>query len=469
MTDENGKRITYKYDGMGQLIRENNPYANLTTVYSYDKGGNITSAKEYAYTTAAELGTVKKTYTYTYEDIHWKDKLTSYNGEAITYDEIGNPLTYRDSLPFTWKNGRQLASLQNGSSVINYTYNADGVRIGKSGSRAGTFIVSGTQILREINSVATIDYLYDENGSPIGLTYKGKTYYYRKNLQGDIINITDSTGAKVVTYTYNAWGKIMSMTGNMELAVNNPFRYRGYYYDVESGLYYLNSRYYDPQTGRFINADAPEILDGGNDHLLENNLFAYCFNDPVNRFDDSGNWSLPNWAKIAIGAAAIAVGVIATAATGGAAAPVLVASLKIAATSAAIGAVSGAGINAVSHRMATGSWKGAGKAAVRGAIDGACDGFMWGGITAGATFTTVAAKGAKIQNIGKLKPKNKSGKGYRGVQYKNKRGSLKSFELHSPHKGGNHQKWHWQQNTWNPQEDAITGSSIHWTLFGRRF
>lgn len=120
--------------------------------------------------------------------------------------------------------------------MINYTYNVDGVRIGKSGSRAGTFIVSGTQILREINSVATIDYLYDENGSPIGLTYKGKTYYYRKNLQGDIINITDGTGAKVVTYTYNAWGKLMSMTGNMELAVNNPFRYRGYYYDVEGGL-----------------------------------------------------------------------------------------------------------------------------------------------------------------------------------------------------------------------------------------
>ena len=463
---------------MGQLIRENNPYTNLTTVYSYDKGGNITSAKEYAYTTAAELGTVKKTYTYTYEDIHWKDKLTSYNGEAITYDEIGNPLTYRDSLSFAWKNGRQLASLQNGSSVINYTYNADGVRIGKSGSRAGTFIVSGTQILREINSVATIDYLYDENGSPIGLTYKGKTYYYRKNLQGDIINITDSTGAKVVTYTYNAWGKIMSMTGNMELAVNNPFRYRGYYYDVESGLYYLNSRYYDPQTGRFINADAPEILDGGNDHLLENNLFAYCFNDPVNRFDDSGNWSLPNWAKIAIGAAAIAVGVIATAATGGAAAPVLVASLKIAATSAAIGAVSGAGINAVSHRMATGSWKGAGKAAVRGAIDGACDGFMWGGISAGATFTTVAAKGVKIQQIGRLKPTNKAGNGYQGVKYQvpkaNGKLTTRSFELHSPHSSGPHNIWHWQQNTWH-NNGILNGPlsyanpSKHWTLFGRRF
>ena len=188
--------------------------------------------------------------------------------------------------------GRTADSLplyKNGSSVINYTYNADGVRIGKSGSRAGTFIVSGTQILREINSVATIDYLYDENGSPIGLTYKGKTYYYRKNLQGDIINITDSTGAKVVTYTYNAWGKIMSMTGNMELAVNNPFRYRGYYYDVESGLYYLNSRYYDPQTGRFINADSLLGTDGFASYY---NLFTYCGNNPVILIDKDGNWSV---------------------------------------------------------------------------------------------------------------------------------------------------------------------------------
>ena len=318
VTDENGKRITYKYDGMGQLIRENNPYTNLTTVYSYDKGGNITSAKEYAYTTAAELGTVKKTNTYTYGDSNWKDKLTAYNGKTITYDKIGNPMTYRDSLSFKWKNGRQLASLQNGSSVINYTYNTDGVRIGKSGSRAGTFIVSGTQILREINSVATIDYLYDENGSPIGLTYKGTTYYYRKNLQGDIINITDSTGAKVVTYTYNAWGKIMSMTGNMELAVNNPFRYRGYYYDVESGLYYLNSRYYDPQTGRFINAE-PNVDYGKFDEgagLNGYNVFAYCANNPVMFKDDSGEFvisisigigSLLTWATYGI-ATAVGVG-----------------------------------------------------------------------------------------------------------------------------------------------------------------
>ena len=94
---------------------------------------------------------------------------------------------------------------------------------------------------------------------------------------------------------------------------------------------------------------------------------------------------------------------------------------------------------------------------------------MWGGISAGVTFTTVAAKGVKIQQIGRLKPVNKPGNGYQGVQYINRRGSLKSFELHSPHKGGPHQQWHWQQNTWNPKTGKITGRSIHWTLFGRRF
>ena len=109
--------------------------------------------------------------------------------------------------------------------IINYIYNADGVRIGKSGAKTATYTVCGTQILSESSGSNTTYYLYDESGSPVGLTYKGTTYYYRKNLQGDIINTTDSTGVKAVTYTYNAWGKIMSMTGNTELAVNNPFRY----------------------------------------------------------------------------------------------------------------------------------------------------------------------------------------------------------------------------------------------------
>ena len=260
----------------------------------------------------------------------------------------------------------------------------------------------------------------------------------------------------------------------------NPIRYRGYYYDTESGLYYVGSRYYDPQVCRWINADNSEIIDGGNDHIFENNLFAYCFNNPVNMIDDTGHW--PKWAtnlvKVGIGALAIGIGVAATVATGGAAAPVLVASLKIAVTSAAIGAAVGAGTNAVNHRVSTGSWNGAGKAALSGAVDGAADGFMWGGISAGATFTTVAAKGFKIQQIGKIKPVNKSGKGYHGVKYQvpkaNGKLTTKSFELHSPHSSGPHNIWHWQQNTWHNNgipngPISYVNSSKHWTLFGRRF
>ena len=205
--------------------------------------------------------------------------------------------------------------------------------------------------------------------------------------------------------------------------------------------------------------------------LTDKNLFAYCFNNPINMIDEDGNW--PQWAKkllkVGIGIAAIGIGVAATVATGGAAAPVLLASIKIAATSAALGAITGAGLGAISSRLSTGNWQGAGKAALSGAVDGAADGFMWGGISARATFTTVAVKKVQIQQIGRLKPQNKSGKGYIGVKYKNKRGSTKSFELHSPHKSGSHRRWHWQLNKWNTRTGAITGRSKHWTIFGRRF
>ncbi len=191
-------------------------------------------------------------------------------------------------MSFTWKNGRQLASFENSSNWIDYTYNADGVRIGKSGTKNITYEVSGTQILSEKNGTNTTYYLYDESGSPVGLTYKGTTYYYRKNLQGDIIAILNSSGTEVVNYSYNAWGRLVSMTGNMELGGNNPFRYRGYYYDTESGLYYLNSRYYDPVTGRFINADGYVSTGQG---IVGNNMFAYCGNDPVNKIDNNGHQS----------------------------------------------------------------------------------------------------------------------------------------------------------------------------------
>ena len=154
VTNENGTKITYEYDGLGQLIRENNQYVNKTYMYNYDKGGNITAVRTYSYTTGEISGAPNGIATYTYGDSTWKDKLTSYNGTAITYDSIGNPLNYRNGT-LTW-NGRRLASYTSSSgTATNYTYNSDGVRVGKSGSRNVSYVVSGTQILSETNGTTT--------------------------------------------------------------------------------------------------------------------------------------------------------------------------------------------------------------------------------------------------------------------------------------------------------------------------
>ena len=385
---------------------------------------------------------------------------------------MGNPLS--DGVrQYTWEHGRELATITKDGATWTNTYNQDGMRIRRTnGTVTYGYVYNGSQLSQMTVDGNTLNFSYDANGIPMSVSYNGTTYYYATNLQGDVTAILNASGSPVVSYTYDAWGKPLTVTGSLSttLGTHNPLRYRGYVYDTETGFYYVSSRYYDPEIGRFINADDIDYL-GADGSPLSYNLFAYCMNNPVNRFDVNGNWSLPNWAKIAIGAAAIAVGVIATAATGGAAAPVLVASLKIAATSAAIGAVSGAGISAVNHRVSTGSWEGAGKAAVTGAIDGACDGFMWGGITAGASFTTVAAKGIKVKEIGKLKPSNKPGDGYSGVKYQapkaNGKYTTRSIELHSPHKSGPHNVWHWQQDTWNPYNNSITGSAKHWTIWGK--
>ena len=112
-------------------------------------------------------------------------------------------------------------------------------------------------------------------------------YFYIRNLQGDIIGLIDKNGTEVVSYTYDTWGRIISIEGSLKdtVGVKNPYRYRGYRYDTETGLYYLNARYYNPEWGRFINADS-YTGDGG---LLSHNLFSYCMNDPVNLQDPSGN------------------------------------------------------------------------------------------------------------------------------------------------------------------------------------
>ena len=335
---------------------------------------------------------------YTYGDASWGDLLTAYNGVAITYDEIGNPLN-DGTWTYTWEHGRQMASMSNGTTTWDMTYNADGLRTGRTnGTNTYTYWYneSGQLVRMKFNSLI-FRIAYGASGQPISISYNGNTYYYVLNQQGDVMALLDSSGNWVVKYTYDAWGNILTTTASTEamrltLAKYNPLRYRGYVYDRETGLYYLQSRYYNPEWGRFINADNPEIIDGANDSLLENNLFSYCFNNPVNMTDESGHW--PSWAKkLVIGTAVIAAAAVltvATAGTGTALACFAVGALKGAAVGAAMGAASGAVTGAVSHRVTTGSWKGAGTAALNGAADGymtgAITGFVSGGLTSNACF-----------------------------------------------------------------------------------
>ena len=296
---------TYHYDVLNQLVRADSAAQNKSFVYAYDAGGNILSVKEYAYTTGA-LGTAVKTVNYGYTDGTWKDLLTSYAGQTITYDGIGNPLSYRDGLSMTWRNGRELASLTKNGVTASYLYDESGLRTKKTvGGVVTNYHVINGVLYGEYTGSHRLLYMFDEAGTRYSFLYNGSTYYYVFNGQGDVIGITDGYGNMLARYTYDAWGKPLTITdgagadvsGNASHIANvNPFRYRGYYYDKESGLYYVGSRYYDPQTGRFINADGYVSTGQG---LTGNNMFAYCGNDPINRSDPSGLFwkEIGNWFK----------------------------------------------------------------------------------------------------------------------------------------------------------------------------
>ena len=260
----------YSYDSLGQLICES---ANgVKTVVTYDNYGNILT---------------KGNNTYTYADSVWRDKLTAYNGQSITYDNQGNPTSYLGHT-LVWEKGRQLKSFDTNS----YTYNANGIRTSKSVNGVKhTYVLDGTKLIRETWGANTLTPLYDENDEVRGICYNDSYYYFHKNLQGDIIAITDSTGTTVAAYTYDAWGvcTVRSDISQNDIATINPYRYRGYYYDSETSLYYLQSRYYDPEIGRFVNADETKYL-GATGTVAGYNLYAYCENDCVGLLDDDGSW-----------------------------------------------------------------------------------------------------------------------------------------------------------------------------------
>ena len=283
--------FTYTYDKLGQLTRENNRLFDVTYRYIYDDGGNLTSRKKYAYTTGT-VGTVLETDTYTYDTVN-KDRLVSYNGQAISYDGKGNPLTYKGNT-LTWDRVRLLSGY--GSNT--YAYNADGIRIRKNNTN---YTLDGSNIIREYdNSGKDIYYNYDLDGV-CGFRIGDIDYFYRKNLQGDITDIYHEDGTKYASYVYDAWGNCTITLDVGGIGTLNPFRYRGYYYDSETNLYYLKSRYYDPATGRFLNQDM--LLDRKS--VLGYNLYAYCLNNPVMYGDDKGKEAIAIVATVGLACLAI--------------------------------------------------------------------------------------------------------------------------------------------------------------------
>ncbi len=306
-------RFGYIYDELNQLIRVNDAVSQKTYTYTYDNAGNILSKTSYPFTTS-ELGTANETINYTYDGT-WKDKLTSYGSNTITYDNIGNPLTIGNKT-FTWE-GRQLKSCayydaDNENNVqIDFEYDENGLRHRKTVKRDDVLtekydyvwsdgkLISQTYTTYEDGEVVSIDsakFIYNDWGELQGLTLNNdKTYLYTKNLQGDITSIVNESGNTIITYTYDSWGAVdfhPTSVSNMHLAYTlyyvSPFAYRGYCYDDDMVLYYLQSRYYSPEMGRFINTDDTQIAIATQGEVLGANLFAYCNNNPVNYVDYSG-------------------------------------------------------------------------------------------------------------------------------------------------------------------------------------
>ena len=304
----------FAYDKMGQMQYATDYAADGTArgryKYYYDNAGNLTSWK----IQDGSATVTQEEHTYTYGDSNWKDLLTAFDGQTITYDGGGNPLSYYNGQRYTmtWRNGRELNTATVGGKTYSYEYDVNGLRTRKTNSDGGYtqyYIVDGLTVAEQrFTSTGaekyTLRYLYDESNSPVGfgIQYPSETtwtnYYFAKNLQGDVIALYlwngTSTGTLVATYKYDPWGKpigIYNASGATisqtaaNVAAYNPFRYRGYRYDADTGFYYLQSRYYDTAICRFINAD--RYTDTG-EKLVGYNMFVYCNNNSIVYTDFSG-------------------------------------------------------------------------------------------------------------------------------------------------------------------------------------
>ncbi|MBD5583540.1 MAG: hypothetical protein HDQ88_00425 [Clostridia bacterium] len=399
---ENGHIVAkYSYDSLNRIIREDNKQLGKTVLFNYDPNGNITERCEYAYTakTGEELSELECTH-YSYDYIG--DKLVAYSNEGFAYNNLGSPTTYRNKV-LQWQYGKRLINFDG----TTFTYDGQGKRISK-GAINFVYDADGNLIFQSNG----LQFIYDDKGA-VGVIQNGNMYFYRKDIQGNIIAILDGNGEVVVKYVYDAWGNhaVLDAKGNDIEDANhigniNPFRYRGYYYDVETGLYYLQTRYYDPETGRFISQDNIEYADPETINGL--NLYAYCRNNPVMMTDETG--TMPNWLKWLLGILIIVTSIAISFATAGLATPIasslgggLFGAIIGGAVAGAIGgAVAGFGISLGLQGISQGfnniNWKQVGVDTLSGAISGAIAGGLFGGLKYVASASKVASKMSGLKN-----------------------------------------------------------------------
>ena len=300
----------YTYDSKGQLTREDLNYTGYqkTLTYTYDARGNITRVKEYAYTRGSltELEDVTNL-SFEYEDEVWLDEVDNAGQYEFIYDASGNPVDI-SGLTLNWTNGRQLDSTgyydsdDNYYPISDYTYDDEGIRTARTEWNTTTYyttedglITSQYELDSQGNKQNEMIFIYNGD-DPVAILYGGYTFYLVKNAMGDVVAVMDEDGDTIVSYRYDAWGNtVKRVFGNSSceadsyIACQNPFRYRSYYYDDDGfSAYYLQSRYYESEFNRFLNADIPDIAQQSKDEINGLNLFAYCCNDPVNCVDYTG-------------------------------------------------------------------------------------------------------------------------------------------------------------------------------------
>jgi len=268
--------IKYTYDKNNQLLKEVQPNGD-TYEYTYDAVGNRLTKK-------VTKGSTITTETYNYDAAN---QLTSINGTNIAHDKNGN-VTSDGKRTYSYDAEDRLIEVkEGGTSIAKYQYNSDGLRISKTTGTTTiyyTYDENNNVVLEtDQNGNTLASYIYDDNNHPLTMNKSGKTYTFHGNARGDITAVTDEQGAVVASFDYDTWGNILKESGTLVSEV--PFRYASYRYDKETNLYYLQQRYYNPSTGRFLTLD-PML--GEMDDPITQNGYNYANNNPVNLIDADG-------------------------------------------------------------------------------------------------------------------------------------------------------------------------------------